>query len=194
MIQRIYAPFLIVLAGLFFTGCKKGEDDPSVSLRTRKNRLTGEWRMISGRAAYTAANMYNETYTFDGTKLRLNITSPGNPVVYLGSYILNLTIRKDGTFSVNEILGNLVFNAEGTWNFNTGVGEEKKKENAVFFVDQVNKGYTFGYHLFNRSATNFVYKIKELRNKKLVIYSAGKLYSHANGLYVDYSTEYTFIQ
>ncbi|KAK6020062.1 hypothetical protein OSTOST_14290, partial [Ostertagia ostertagi] len=46
--------------------CKKGEDDPIISLRTRKARAEGDWRLVSGTAGYTTKG-YNETYDFDGT-------------------------------------------------------------------------------------------------------------------------------
>jgi hypothetical protein len=192
-VGKNYTILLIGAVILFFSECKKGEDDPSVPLRTRKNRLVGEWRMTSGMAAYTISKVYNETYSFDGSKVRINVTLSGNPVVYLGNYLLNLKVSKNGTFQLNEIRSSSVLSAEGTWNFNTGVGEDKKKEDVIFFINKVSSGSTWN-HLFNRTSANFVYKIKELRNKKLVIQSSGKIYTVESGDYIDFSTEYTFIQ
>jgi len=184
--------FIFSVIVLLLTECKKGEDDPSVSLRTRTSRLSGEWRLLSGKASITAQG-YNESYTFDGAGMKVNVTSY-YPVVYTGKYMLGLKVYKDGTFFMNENFAGLVLEAEGTWNFNTGVGEHKKKENVIFSIDKVKKGYTYGSNLFNRFSVNFTYSIKELRNKRLVITSEGKFYSDAKGNYVTLSTEYIFQQ
>ena len=174
-----------------FSECKKGEEDPSVSLRTRKNRLTGEWRLAKGSASYTTDG-YNESYTFDGTNLVLFITQ--SAYYYYGKYTLSLTIEKDGSFTFNENHSPVILEASGTWNFNTGVGESKKKEEVTFLIDKVKKGYTNGDHFFNRGSTHFVYKITELRKKQLTISTSGKIYTDNRGKYATFSTNYTFIQ
>src|SRR6185436_4431068 len=86
-ILRVFVLTMLV----FFFGCKKGEEDPRISLRTRKARLAGEWRLKNGSASYTIDN-YNENYLFDGTRLRMTTTQLGPPVYYTGTYILNLDI------------------------------------------------------------------------------------------------------
>lgn len=193
--MKINYPILFSFLCLFlFSECKKGDGDPAISLRSRKSRLTGNWRLVSGTAAYTSGN-FSETYTFDGAKLMLyTSTSSGLPAIYTGIYLLNIKIVKDGTMHINETLAYKTLDVDGTWNFNSGVGEAKNKEAVIFNIDKINSSYTFGYHLFNRNSTNFIYQITELRDKKLIIHSAGKVYSNANGDYVDYSTDYTFMQ
>jgi len=187
-------PIILTLIAVFlFTTCKKGEDDPVISLRSRTTRLTGEWRLVSGTAGYTT-NGYNDTFSFTGTDFRENLTT-AYLTTYIGKYILKLNIAKDGTFSFKEFLAGSTLDASGTWNFNNGIGEDKKKEDVIFTIDKVNAGYTNSYYNpFNRGCTNFVYKIKELRNAKLVIHSSGKVYSNSRADYVTLSTDYTFIQ
>jgi hypothetical protein len=175
---------------LTFTTCKKGPDDPFISLRSRTARLAGEWQLQSGTASYTSHNSVNESFTFDGVQLHANITAQN--VIYIGSYILNLSILKNGTFTMNELIAGNTLNAQGTWSFNSGIGDDKKKEDVAFFIDKVNKGTTADEHLFNRSNTQFFYKLTELRNKKLVMQSVGKVYTGND--YYDFTTEYTFIQ
>lgn len=184
---------VIAIVGILLAmaSCKKGEEDPAVTFRTRKARLAGEWRLKSGRAAATTG-IYNETYTFGNSKMTINVTSPNYPVVYTGAYLLNLTISKDGTFTMNEVFAARQLKAEGTWNFNSGVGEAKKKQKAIFFISKVINGHTSG-GIFNRRSTNFVYDLVELRNKELMIHSASKVYSEG-GEYIDFMSEYTFIQ
>jgi hypothetical protein len=185
---RITQFILAILCFFLFSTCKKGEDDKGISLKSKKSKLSGEWRLVSGNADLTTEG-YNETYSFDGTHVVWTST-----LYYPVSdkYTLSLTIKKDGTFSFKEILAGTRLEASGTWNFNTGVGKEKRKEDVLFSIDDVDHGYTDGNNLFNRFSTNFKYTIKDLGSKKLVIHSAGKLFSDARWGYVTFSTDYTF--
>ncbi|NQV51603.1 MAG: hypothetical protein HQ500_00380 [Flavobacteriales bacterium] len=47
---------LLAVASLEFSGCKKGNEDPALSLRSRKARVTGVWNVVS----------YGDTSTFEG--------------------------------------------------------------------------------------------------------------------------------
>lgn len=51
------AGMMLVIAGLEFSGCKKGPEDPALSLSSRKARVTGTWTVT----------MYGDTMTFEGT-------------------------------------------------------------------------------------------------------------------------------
>lgn len=188
--KKIITLLALAVTALCFTECKKGEDDPAISLRTRKARAAGEWRLVSGSAAYTAKG-YNETYAFNGTDVRITSTLY-YPVE--GKYVLNLKIDKDGTFTFKETLLGATLEASGEWNFNKGGDEHKRKEDFIFTIDAVAKGNTSGLHFFNRLNTNFVYQIIELRNKRLVIHSAGTFYTSSNGDYSTLSTDYVFQQ
>jgi hypothetical protein len=191
--KRVLLSVFTFISLLSVTNCKKGEDDPLVSLRSRKERLVGDWRLQSGTATYTQ-DTYRESYIFDGSNVTLYVAAPSYAAGYKGKYFLNLNISKDGKFIFKELLSNVVLEASGTWNFNVGVGKEKKKEDILFYIDKVIAGYTNGNNLFNRTNTSFVYKIKELRNKKMVITSTGKIYSDSRGKYTTLSNEYIFIQ
>ncbi|PBQ33368.1 hypothetical protein CNR22_16805 [Sphingobacteriaceae bacterium] len=190
--QKKISLVILAILTLCFTECKKGEDDPVISLRTRKARAAGEWRLVSGNASYTAKG-YNEDYAFDGTNVTANYTSV-TPIIYTGRYILNLTISKDGKFTFKEVVAGLSLEAGGDWTFNKGGGEDKKKEDFIFTITSVSKGSTNELHFFNRLNTNFTYQIKELRNKRLVIHSAGTFYTDSKGNYSTLSTDYVFQQ
>ena len=181
---------VLLISLMVFSECKKGEDDPKISLRTRKARLAGEWRLVSGSASMTTDG-YNEAYVFDGSNVKYT-TTLYYPVS--AKYVLNLTILKDGTFTFKEFLFGSTLEASGTWNFNAGVGKTKKKEQVNFSIDDVQSGYTYGYNLFNRYEVSFVYTIRELRNKRLVINSSGKIYQNSKGKYITLSTDYIFQQ
>jgi len=48
--------FLALAGALAFTGCKKGADDPAISLRSRDSRLEGEWTLSSIEGTATVNN------------------------------------------------------------------------------------------------------------------------------------------
>ena len=98
---------LILSAG----GCKKGEDDPALSLKSRKARLCGEWRLNKGYVNVTYVDYIgyargNLMYILEPSRFSLTETSG---VITKGAYILNLNIKKDGTFTVSEVFSSAVF-------------------------------------------------------------------------------------
>jgi hypothetical protein len=192
-LRKVFITATVICGSILNSGCKKGENDPQISFRTRKARLVGEWRLASGSSSYTGGN-WSDKYTFTGTKLTLYSNYSGSPQVYTGSYILSLNILKDGTFNMKEVLAGTSLEISGTWAFNTGVGEHKAKDEVLFSIKEVSKGYTYGYHLFNAHNGTFAYRLKELRNKELVIYAGGKLFSDDYGNYMSFTNEYTFTE
>jgi hypothetical protein len=166
---------------LLFSDCKKGEDDPLLSLRTRKARLAGEWRLLEGEATIRY-NYY--------TSRKYNLNSLTIP-----RYALNLKIKKDGTFTCREYAGIDLLDAEGSWIFNSGVGEDKKKEKVMFVMEKVNRQSSVDYvNFFGRGSTEFIYTIQLLKEKELIIHSDGKIVIDDSGNYINFSNKYHFIQ
>lgn len=188
--SKFHPKLLLIFYVILFSTCKKGEDDPFISFRSRKARAVGEWKMTSGKVSISSSG-YNESYTFDGTNVRVNVTSV-TPVIYTGKANLYLKMNSDGSFEFSETLSTYKLKAQGNWNFNTGVAKEKKKESLIFDITKVTYGYTDGNTLFNRFSSYFIYHLKELRNKKIVVTAGGKIYSGVSGDYASVSNEYVF--
>jgi hypothetical protein len=57
---------MAVVASSVFVSCKKGENDP-MSLKSRKSRIAGEWKLTAGTETYTSSSGTTTTTTWDGT-------------------------------------------------------------------------------------------------------------------------------
>ena len=122
-------------------------------------------------------------------------TSQGlTPAVSSGAYLLNITFDKKGNFSLTEQMKLKKLNASGTWDFNAGLGSEKKKEKLVIALKDVSASKTPGYHLFNQNSTKFIYTIKELRNKRMALKAELPIYIDADGSEQTFYGEFVFIQ
>jgi hypothetical protein len=194
--QRIV---LLIFSGMAFLSpaCRKGEEDPSISLVSRKARMSAEWRMKSGTAAFTVSLMhppakYNETWTFNGAGFSLNTTESGRPITYVGKYTLNVNIRKNGTFDFNELFMGHPLDCSGTWCFTTGEGKEKNKERAVFTINEVKSGATLN-GFFNQMSTTFRFNIIRLAKKELKLRTYGNLALREGDASIAAITEYDLI-
>lgn len=111
--------------------CKKGENDPGLSLRSRKGRVAGEWKVKSweeknsSTASYTntqttspaltsdgtstSGNSSNSTVSFDGTNFKhiesssytSNNVTTTSDTTYSGTGEIKYTFEKDGTFTMS---------------------------------------------------------------------------------------------
>lgn len=157
--------FTIMLAIFAITteGCKKGENDPLISLKSRKARATGSWKMTAGELTISSSGM-SVTAVFDGANVTvLGATSP---------YTMEVVLEKDGTFKRTTNDDGTVIIETGTWDFNSGVGEAKKKEQIILYtLVYTEDGNTETYT--GTDAPVEYLKIDELRNKKMVVKMEG---------------------
>jgi hypothetical protein len=187
----------IMLSGLGFYGCKKGENDPAISFHTRKGRLTGEWKISSGTSSSTSGgNTDTETWT----ETQVTQTSGGTTTIGTSAKYI-LTIEKDGTFKMEQgatwtfASTSVVtsYTSNGTWNWLGGVGDTKNKSNLILrTLSETNmSGSSTTINSYTGdSAPSSVLYIDQLKNKELIVKWDGTSTS-SSSTSMD-SGEYTF--
>ncbi len=132
---------LVLLSGIVFGACKKGENDPFISLKTRKARLSGEWKMT-----FMERTINDTLFTFDGTTVT-KIYGGTTLGTYTSEYKLEFT--KQGKYTITETLTypenyfqegtpSLTFKnfEEGIWNFTGGAGDTKNKSQLLLMPER----------------------------------------------------------
>ncbi len=186
---------IVLFSSIALMECKKGEDDPLLSLRSRKARVAGSWKMESGTSKSSSTTpsfpVNSDTYVYTQSSYQHTDVNNGLTTINSGSSSYTLKLEKDGKMTLVQVMDGEVFTANGTWNFTGKVGEVKNKEQIVLHFESAtypNLNYTF---LGN--TTNLTFNIKELRNKKMVI-SSSYTDTYSNGNVETYSQEYTLEQ
>lgn len=64
----------ILVVAATITSCKKGEDDPTVSLRSRDSRLVGEWTLVSMQKTVNGTSSSNASDPATGSSSTSNTT------------------------------------------------------------------------------------------------------------------------
>jgi hypothetical protein len=158
MKRFLIAVLVLALASPIFVGCKKGENDPGISLKSRNSRLIGEWKLVSFEGTYqgvSSGTAYTVTYKFDGN----NYTESSNGSSASGTGSFTMEIGKDGVYTYSESF---------TWSGGTAVvtngsnfwywGNNDNNKIAVQFGDG-------GYNLFGSG----LYNIDQLSSKQLTL-------------------------
>lgn len=134
-----------------FQGCRKGDNDPFFSLKSRKARLTGTWELtnLEAQELIEFSNQSGElsylvTKIFDGATLFVD----NGADVEQHQYYYRLEIKKDGTYEVLEKMDDVTTERRGNWWW---IDSDKKKKRIALDDD-------FGS-----------FEIDELRDKKLVL-------------------------
>ena len=133
---------LAITAGLT-TSCKKGENDPFLSLSSRKARLTGEWTVSSSNSKYTNTSGSNTTISvndFNGSTNTYTYTFNGLSSSSTENKTIEFTINRDGSFT--KITTNTTdeekYEETGIWTFagKDKTSEYKNKEVVVFYTQK----------------------------------------------------------
>ena len=178
---------LALVAGTF-TSCKKGENDPALSLTSRKARVSGEWMLssASSEGTYTFkdedSNFTQTTSTeYDGEQEITSYTFDGNTSYDTIMYTQEMTINKDGSFTaVYESTwdgGSYKSETEGSWAF---VGKSKdadlkKKEAIIISVTDEQETNTFTGGSSTQSSTRSAFSdgdiliIDQLKSKEMIV-------------------------
>jgi hypothetical protein len=172
--------FLAILA-FVIPSCKKGDNDPWLSFRSRKNRLCGKWALKSGTSSY----IYNDTtesinYTGSNAEITYS-TAAGTFNSGTVPYTEKWTINKDETFIMIKNNYNYYLTIEGIWSF----GEKseqldlKNKESVIFYITSKKYVYngsvsgnpdgTYFYTYKGSYCPTYNYTIDQLKNKEIIV-------------------------
>lgn len=160
--KRIFLMFAAAGLLLASPACKKGENDPFLSLKSRKGRLAGEYTIAAWYAITTSENEDGDVFTNitdikdgSGTRTTTNHFDGEDPVTVIRNVVItdeDYVINKDGTWSrklvttttwteegdgffIDEVEYTEIRTLEesGTWSFLGGQPEEFKNKERVLF-------------------------------------------------------------
>jgi hypothetical protein len=128
------AAILLIAAGVLLGSCKKGKDDPFLSLKFRNKRIQQEWVLKNMSYLYmneSNGNTYITEETYDGTTLTRVYTENG--FSFTGAYKVQfvLDIRKGGIYSYTLSDDNNSESLETLWHW---VDTDKKKS-SIWLTD-----------------------------------------------------------
>lgn len=173
IIKSLALAAVVLVSGASFTACKKGENDPGISLRGRKARFVGEWKTTAGVTKTTSgAGTTTETYTETG------VTYTSGAGSATSTWSQTLTVEKDGTFKMveNETPqgGNTTTtSAKGRWMFagKNKDAELKNKEAVVLTITEITttSGGASTTTTFTNPDNGIIWAIDQLKNDEMIV-------------------------
>jgi hypothetical protein len=157
-----------VMAMPMLNSCKKGEEDPFLSLKSRKSRLSGEWKLTDGTQTVSSASA-TITYTYNGASVTSSLggSSP---------YTETLVFNKDNTFKFTITDDDNLEVTEGFWTFVEGYDEIKDKEMVLLQIGKRTitvSGNTSVQNYTGSQMDEAILKFKRLASKDCIIADVG---------------------
>ena len=154
--SRTLRSLAFLLVGmLIFQSCRVGEDDPLISLRSRKNRVVGDWNVVlMDQTESTISDNFtlSEVRTIRDKSLSIDREFTQGPVSDATGSVTEYKVHFDrnGSFEINArflyqredaVSGNTidiveVDRASGSWDFLGETDEFKNRENLILRFDR----------------------------------------------------------
>lgn len=194
MIKKSYIAAAALMAGLAFSfqSCGVGENDPNISLKSRTNRLKGDWTLSDKAVTLTSASnsggvslssvVVNGNLVGGQENVMIN-TGTSNVITLLRKYDFNISFDVDGsykyTFNVyrptgnsNDPYDNSVYVTTGVWAWldqgKNKMGLSLSDDFQPMVPDSLNPGTLFPY------AVNGSYEVDRLASDELVLKRSGQ--------------------
>jgi len=173
IIKSLALAAVVLVSGASFTACKKGENDPGISLASRTGRLVGKWNMTKGEIKETSGGT-TTTETFEGTAYTYN---PGGGSAITGTFVGTIEFEKGGVYTITQtrtIGGTAVtYTDKGNWSW---VGKNKeqdlKNKEAVYLASTSftsNSGGTTTTSTWTNPVDGSIWLIDQLKSKEMII-------------------------
>ena len=158
----------VVIVIVSYSCLRKGDNDPLVSLRTRTNRLTGTWKLISG--------IETTNYTSNGSTSTSDIiyepgikkmTASGSEIIK--SYSNNITFEKKNNFTRIVVEDFDEIKDIGSWTFLQKNKDQELRKKEAFLVS-LTQNETNGIRTVNSGLfLSELFIIDRLSNKELTL-------------------------
>jgi hypothetical protein len=149
-------------------GCKKGEGDPLLSLRSRKERVAGEWTIDHWEEAssYSSSNVSNgNTAVNSGT-----ITSKINGAIYTTSQTYADNSATYTTSATGNVTARITFTKDGTFTRTIECSDVHAASVSLLNYDSIHYEYTYDRTTVTSGTWNFLGGIEaEYKSKERII-------------------------
>ena len=165
------------------TSCKKGENDPTLSLKSRKARLAGEWtvtNIVKANSHVNTAMPFTSSTTAGSyaagilTEVTTNTTTGINQTM-TQTITTTYDFKKDGTYTKTDVHATFTDVITGNWVF---MGKNKnqnlKKKEAIYlyitkWVQTDNNGVSQTVSITGIDMTADVLEIDQLKSKEIIL-------------------------
>jgi hypothetical protein len=182
--KKVFTVFIVAaLIAPMFTGCyfKKGEEDPTMSLKSRKARACGKWTLIEWTQTSTSTSTggsSTSSLSFSGSSLVETYASGSYTAIYSES----MEILKDGTYEYSSNMSSegysVIESGSGTWSFVTADKDNgiANKERIILTNTQYTETETYSgssdtevYTASGDPSSVAIQRIDKLSSKELII-------------------------
>lgn len=173
---------MILVANL--SSCKKGENDPTLSLKSRKARLTGEWtvtNIVKANSEVNSSNPFFNTTTSgsyaNGILTEVTTNTSSGIVTQTSTEEITTTYEflKDGTYVQTNVHSNFTDVITGNWIFmgKNKAQDLKKKESIMLYITKWvqtdNDGVSQTITGSGISLVADVFTIDQLKSKEIIL-------------------------
>ncbi|GAB4285625.1 MAG: hypothetical protein Kow0068_11070 [Marinilabiliales bacterium] len=197
-----YKILILITIPIILFSCKKGEEDPFISLHTRKARLTNTWKLIEmsyklNESYSLYENTLNITSYYDGAKEIKTITENSSTQYDTVYYRIEYTFKKDYTYtkkrtetSPKDARLNDYMIEEGIWDFlsKSKTQNYKNKERIILTPTRYyndNENYQLQYF-------SYVWDLVKLSSDELKVSVNNEYYNYVSGYTGTESADYLF--
>jgi hypothetical protein len=192
--KKLNKLFLALLLAAFimpaFQSCKKGPNDPAISLKSRTSRLSGTWSLTKGSEMNVSGTSTTTTTYSTGS-----FTVVSGSSSYTGTYTWEWVIDKAGTYTMTRtrtITGaSDTYKDEGHWFWADGNKDDNIKNKQMVCMRSEKRTYTdaSGTDIFNETFGSLTtYMVDKLSTKETVLKRA---YSYSSTSTSSDTEEYT---
>ncbi len=187
---------MLFAVALSFTSCKKGENDPAVSFKSRTARLKGDWILGTKNVTVTTASTVGSTLTsitvngdYNGTEENVVTVADSTTTVVRrysfdirfnenGSYLYTLNIFRP-TGDQNAPFNNSIYTVSGVWAWldqgSDKLGLSLSDDFSPAIPDSLNPNTLLPYNL------NGSYYVDRLASEELVLKREGQFTTSIDG-------------
>ena len=165
---------LLLLALTFIVGCKKGEDDPFFSLRSRKARMAGNFE-ITGYEIVQSDTSGSYKASLVGEELRFElIDSDGKIETGTTPFEARYTFDKKGGYTQSVVTQGDTVEIAGNWYFLKGNEEANLKNKEAIVLNETSYSSKNGDTLFSTTSIGgkqgYPLSILQLKEKEIILY------------------------
>jgi hypothetical protein len=162
------------LLSTIFVSCKKGENDPGLSLRPRRERVIGKWYLHSGKVVYTPPKDPQEVSTY--TDSQHTFEKAGARIV--SAHDWTLSFDRAGTFNqiIKETAPGSITATEtikGNWAFMLKNKKQDFRNKEALYLTETFRGSSQGGALstseYKNPVTGGIWPIDQLKNTEMII-------------------------